>query len=131
VQNPICDQAALAEFLMTRRLDRHIHSMRKLYGKRREALLSALGDSFKDGFYPLGDAAGLHLAARFPGLRFAEGFSERARENGIRIAPAEIHAVNKGLYGDTLLFGYGHLNEREISDDVQLLREFMIKEGYL
>ncbi len=131
VQNPLCDQAALAEFLKTRRLDRHIHAMRKLYGRRREALLAALGDAFKDGFRPLGDAAGLHLAALFPGLRFTNGFSESARENGIRIAAAEVHAVTKGLHEDTLLFGYGHLNEREIKDGVRLLREFMVKEGYI
>jgi GntR family transcriptional regulator/MocR family aminotransferase len=131
VQNPICDQAALADFLRTRRLDRHIHTMRRLYGRRRETLLSALGEYFKDGFEALGDAAGLHMAARFPGLIFGGGFSERARESGIRIATAEVHAVNKGLHEDTLLFGYGHLNEREIRDGVKLLREFMVKHGCL
>lgn len=131
VQNPVCDQAALADFLKTRRLDRHIHAMRKLYGKRRETLLSALSESFNDGFCALGDAAGLHMAVSFPGLRFSGGFPERARENGICIASAEVHAVTKGLHEDTLLFGYGHLSEREIQGGVRLLHEFMVKEGYL
>ncbi len=131
VQNPVCDQAALADFLNTRRLDRHIHAMRRLYGKRRDALLSALEEFFKNGFCALGDAAGLHMAVRFPWLKNTEGFSDRARENGIRIATAEVHALAKGLHEDTLLFGYGHLGEREIADGVRLLREFMEKEGCL
>ena len=52
------------------------------------------------------------------------------RESGIRIASAEVHAVIKGLHEDTLLLGYGHLNEREISEGVKVLREFMVKRGY-
>lgn len=127
VQNPICDQAALADFIKTRRLDRHIHSMRKLYGHRREALLSALGESFKGGFKAFGDAAGLHMAVQFPGLKFSDSVLQLALKSGLKIASAEVHAVNKGQYEDTLLFGYGHLNDKEIREGVRLLREIVNK----
>ncbi len=130
VQNPVCEQAALSDFLKTRKLDRHIHRMRRLYGKRREALLSALSEFFGDGWQAQGDAAGLHAAISFPGMRFGEDFSKLARESGIRIATAEIHAVRKGLHDNTLLLGYGHLDEQEIYKGVILLKEFMVKSGY-
>ncbi|UUZ79340.1 PLP-dependent aminotransferase family protein [Paenibacillus sp. P26] len=54
VQNPPFDQAALAEFLHSRKFDRHIGKMRKLYGERRQVLLSALEAYFGDTWRPWG-----------------------------------------------------------------------------
>lgn len=125
VQNPPFEQAALAEFLKTRKLDRHIYNMRKLYGKRRQALLAALEDSFGDGLRPRGDAAGLHVAIDFPDKRFDEIFTRRCDAAGILVTPLESHCIRKGGYENTLVLGYGHLDHEGIRAGVGLLKETM------
>lgn len=62
VQNPSFEQAALAEFLKTRKLDRHVRKMRKIYGHRRQVLMESLKESFGSEWIAYGDSAGLHVA---------------------------------------------------------------------
>jgi GntR family transcriptional regulator/MocR family aminotransferase len=124
VQNPIFEQAALAEFMRARQLDSHIRKMRKLYGARRAVLLEALRASF-GGAAALGDAAGLHLAVHFPGMIIDESFAKRCRAAGIDVTPVEAHCIDKGRHGSELLLGYGHLEPDEIRAAVLALREFM------
>jgi GntR family transcriptional regulator/MocR family aminotransferase len=116
------EQAALAEFLRTRRLDRHVLTMRKAYGRRRQTLLDSLNEAFGDSWQPWGDAAGLHLAAAFDGIRFDETFLEEAKRQGIRIATVESHCIVKGRHDDKLLLGYGHLTPEEIKSGVERLK---------
>lgn len=121
VQNPVFEQAALADFFGTRRLDRHIHKMRRLYGARRRKLLDSLGEVFGDTWRPLGDAAGLHMAIQFDGLCFGRSAESRLRERGIRAVAVSRHCIEKGRHEDKLLLGYGHLNDAEIGTGVRLL----------
>jgi len=125
VQNPPFEQAALAEYLKTRRLDRHVQLMRRLYGRRRQVLLATLAEVFGDTWCPWGDAAGLHLAVQFPGKSFNPDFSIQARSNGILIMPVENHSIICGFHTDKLLLGYGHLEEKEIRAGILLLRDFI------
>ncbi|MBE9918228.1 PLP-dependent aminotransferase family protein [Paenibacillus donghaensis] len=129
VQNPPFEQAALAEFLRTRKFDRHIAKMRKLYRERRQALLDALRDCFGDHWRPWGDASGLHLAVEFTGMVFDEAFREQARRERIRTVPLEHHCMRKGRHTDKLLLGYGHLEPDEIRLGVQHIQRF-IKEYF-
>jgi len=121
VQNPPFEQAALAEFLHTRKFDRHIGKMRKIYGERRQVLLSSLHEHFGDDWCSWGDAAGLHLAVGFPGAVFDEAFRQKIRQDRIRITPLDYHSIQKGLHANKLLFGYGHLEPGEIRDGMMLL----------
>jgi GntR family transcriptional regulator/MocR family aminotransferase len=121
VQNPPFEQAALAELLKTRKLDRHVARMRKLYGQRRQALMDALGACFGDRWQALGDAAGLHAAIEFPGYCFGEEFEEACERHGIAVATLERHCIVKGAHQDALLLGYGHLEPGEIRAAVELL----------
>lgn len=123
VQNPPFEQAALAEYLRTRKLDLHIRRMRKLYGQKRKALLDAMEEAFGRTWVPWGDSAGLHLALEFPGRTFDREFDLRCRSHGIRITPVEYHAINKGMHSDKLLLGYGHLEADEIRNGVSILRD--------
>lgn len=131
VQNPPFEQAALAEFLRTRKFDRHIRSMRKLYRERRQALLTALKASFGDRWRLWGDAAGLHLAVEFEDMQFDPSFKDMCRSNRIRITPVEYHAIAKGLHANKLLFGYGHLEPQQIEDGLAVLKAFLIARGYM
>jgi GntR family transcriptional regulator/MocR family aminotransferase len=122
VQNPSLEQAALAEFMRLRKLDRHVFAMRKEYGRRRQALLDSLTETFGDRWRPWGDASGLHLAAAFDGMRFDDAFLEEAKRQGIRITTVEAHCIEKGRHVDKLLLGYGHLTPEEIRSGVERLK---------
>jgi GntR family transcriptional regulator/MocR family aminotransferase len=122
VQNPSIEQASLAEFMRSRKLDRHVFAMRKAYGRRRQALLNGLTDAFGNSWQPWGDAAGLHLAAAFDGMRFDAAFLEEAKRQGIRIALVDSHCIVKGRHTDKLLLGYGHLTPEEIQSGVERLK---------
>ena len=125
VQNPPFEQAALAEYLHTRKLDRYVQQMRRLYGQRRQVLLQTLDETFGKECHSWGDAAGLHLALEFPGMHFDKEFAQRGRNNGIRVTPVEYHSIRKGNHLDKLLIGYGHLEPDEIRKGILLLRDFM------
>jgi len=124
VQNPILEQAALARFLKTRRLDRHVKKMRRTYGERRKAITTALQMAFGNGCRVWGDQAGLHLTAEFPDKYFDNNFFERCREGGILVTSSEKHAM-KGFHEDKLLLGYGHLTPEEIQKGVRELANFI------
>jgi GntR family transcriptional regulator / MocR family aminotransferase len=121
VQNSPFEQAALAEFLRSRKFDRHIRNMCKLYGKRRKVLLEALKEVFGDAWRVWGDSAGLHLAVEFPGMRFDEPFLKRCADFGIRVSTVEQHSIQKGRHLDKLLLGYGHMEPNEIQGGVSRL----------
>jgi GntR family transcriptional regulator/MocR family aminotransferase len=121
VQNPPFEQAALAEFLRTRKLDRHIRTMRKKYEKRRQALLHALNEEFGTACRACGDAAGLHVAIRFTGAYFDDSFQTRCVQAGIRVVTLEEHCIKKGQHTDELVLGYGHLEPEAIREAVSLL----------
>lgn len=121
VQNSPFEQAALAEFLRTRKFDRHIKKMRKLYGMRRSVLLKTLEEVFGSTWRVWGDAAGLHLVIQFSGMRFDEIFLKGCVDSGIRISTVEQHSIRKGSHLDMLLLGYGHMEPDEIQKSVLTL----------
>ncbi|MDF2569752.1 MAG: transcriptional regulator with domain and aminotransferase domain [Sporomusa sp.] len=123
VQNPLFEQAALAEYLRTRKFDRHIQKMRRLYGQRRQILIQTLTEVFGQTWSALGDAAGLHIALEFPGQNFDQGFIQHCKKSGIFITPVEYHTICKGTHPDKLLLGYGHLEAEEIRKGIILLHE--------
>ncbi|KGK86819.1 GntR family transcriptional regulator [Desulfosporosinus sp. HMP52] len=127
VQNPPFEQAALAEFLRTRKLDRHVQKMRKIYGRRRQVLLDSLAEAFDSEWIAYGDSAGLHVAIDFPGRRFDEGFKSSCLKNGIYITPVESHSLEKGRHQSKLLMGYGHLEPDVIRKGVVLLSDIIKK----
>ncbi len=123
VQNPIFEQAALAMLMRTRKLDRHIRKMRRIYGERRGVLLESLKETFDREYHICGDDAGLHLTVQFPGLRFDDQFRKSGLEKGINITPAGYHCIEKGMHEDKLLIGYGHLEPDTIREGMKLLHD--------
>ncbi len=123
VQNPVFDQAALAEFLNVRAFDRHIRAMRNRYARRRQTLVSALADLFGESCMVCGDAAGLHLAVQIKGCVFQDDFHAFCRERGIVIKTMEWHCIKKGNRLDQLVLGFGHLEPEAIERGIRLLGE--------
>ena len=121
VQNPVLEQAALARFLQTRKMDKHIRRMRQAYSEKRDALLTALHDSFGDSVTPWGDVSGLHTALQFPGYTFEREFIHRCADQGIRIAPVSQYCTSEADHVDKLLIGYGHLRIEQIREGIKIL----------
>lgn len=118
-------QAALAEFIESRRLDKHIQKMRKVYGERRQLLISQLQQLFGKQLTIWGDNAGLHLAIALKGRAFNDDLIAEAKAQGIRLVPVVFYAIDKAKHKDKLLLGYGHLTHSEMTVAVKLLYTFL------
>jgi GntR family transcriptional regulator/MocR family aminotransferase len=115
-QTPWLEQAALADFIGEGHLERHVRRMLRLYGSRREALMSSLREYFGDHALALGDAAGMHVTVRFDDERIVQ----RATRN-------RVHLVSTGycyLAQDApreFIFGFSAMTERALRDGVRRL----------
>ena len=119
--SPVLDQLAFADFLERGEFDRHLRRMRRLYRRRRDALVSALRERLPD-FEPAGIAAGLHLVAHLPGDLDEATLVEAAARRGVALyglAPYRI--AHEGRPG--LLFGYATLGEDTIAEGVGVLAD--------
>jgi GntR family transcriptional regulator/MocR family aminotransferase len=97
--------------------------MRAIYAKRRQALLSALHESFERWLEPIPSLAGLHLAAYTRAVGDADAAAEWAHENDIGIYSLRPFYVGKPTRSG-LVFGYGALEERAIKEGLSRLRRF-------
>nr|WP_314464139.1 PLP-dependent aminotransferase family protein [uncultured Clostridium sp.] len=125
VQNPVLEQIALTEFLKSRKMDRHVQHMRRVYAKKREALLAAAKEAFGRQISAWGDESGLHVALEFPEMKFGKDFVSDCRKNGIQIQTISQYCSDENSHTDKLLLGYGHLNEKEIQDGMAALKSLI------
>ncbi|MBS7526632.1 PLP-dependent aminotransferase family protein [Fusibacter paucivorans] len=125
VQNPILEQMALAKFLNTRKMDKHIQHMRRIYAAKRQILLEAIEEQFDCQVLPWGDASGLHLALQFPGHAFNDHFIERCRMRGLFVQTVQQYCTSELQHQDKLLLGYGHLRETTIKEGIAVLKEMI------
>ena len=93
--------------------------------KKREALLTAVKLAFGGAVSAHGDASGLHMALRFPGMEFSREFIRRCEDKGIRIAPVSQYCALHSEYCDYLLIGYGHLHAEQIKQGILVLAEVL------
>lgn len=129
LHNETPTQLALARFISEGYYLRHLGRMRRLYGQKRQALEHALQSDFGREVAIIGGATGLHLAARFSGVSFSPELLRSMEAAGVRVYPAEMHAIRSGRLGDTLIMGYGNLEEEQIRRGVGIMRSVMVKAG--
>ncbi|MDT0123076.1 PLP-dependent aminotransferase family protein [Paenibacillus sp. RRE4] len=125
MQSPILSQSTLARFMNEGHLKRHILRMKRIYHKRRNHLLHALKDTFGENVQISGDAAGLHLIATWPGRNADLLTAMELEEHQIKIYPAERYTIRKDQHNDSLIMGFGNVNETQISDGIQVLAKFI------
>ena len=124
VHTDALSQRALAAFITSGGLERHIWKMRKLYKRKRLFLLECLQRHFGPGFTASGQAAGLHLVAGFPGVRFSDKILATIRARGVRAVPVEQHSLSRdGAHAHELIMGYAHLSEQSMERGVHALRK--------
>ncbi|HLZ59717.1 MAG TPA: PLP-dependent aminotransferase family protein [Ktedonosporobacter sp.] len=122
VHTPSLEQVVLARFIEEGHLDRHVIRMKRIYRKRRIALINALKTHFAGHVQVHGDAAGLHLVAAFDGISFTEQIVDAMQQGGVQIYPVEQHAIQKGRHQNKLILGYANLTEEEIEEGVKRMK---------
>jgi len=112
---PLVEQAALADFLRDGHLERHVRRMRRLYKRRRDALLDSLDRHFGARALVRGDAAGLHMTVRFSG---AGDLRARAEKNGVGLSSSEIYYLSKPVPHEFIL-GFSAETERALREGIR------------
>jgi GntR family transcriptional regulator/MocR family aminotransferase len=116
-RTPFLEQAALADFLREGHFERHVRRMRRLYGRRREALTSALVRHFGDEVTILSDAAGMFLLVRFASGRIAE----QARRRGVHLTSTAHYYAGEPPPHEYLL-RFSAIGERALREGIRRLK---------
>ena len=123
---PVASQAALAAFIASGQFDRHLARMRRLYARRRQALVQSLAAHFGTRVrrvFP-GTAAGLHLLVEFDLPLTESDLVSRAATARIRLDGAS------PCFGEppalpTLLLGYAGQSEDRIDAGIARLADVL------
>jgi GntR family transcriptional regulator/MocR family aminotransferase len=109
---PVLDQLALADLLTRGDFDRHLRRQRRLYQRRREALLGALAEVLPE-LAISGAAAGLHAVLHLPDATDAHDVARRAQDQGVALDAIE----------GRLIVGYANLPESQAPAAARALAE--------
>ncbi|MGA2477116.1 MAG: PLP-dependent aminotransferase family protein [Spirochaetia bacterium] len=122
LHNSSVEQLVLARFIAEGHYVRHLHGMKKAHRALRAVLVEALERQFRGAAEVLGSPAGLHLCARFRGVRFTAPLLAGIEKAGLKVYPVEEHAIKKGRWADTLILGYGMLGPPRIREGIAILK---------
>ncbi len=125
LHSPIPNQLVLAEFIKRGHYTRHIKKMRKIYRERTPLIENELKNSFGTKAEIIGGKTGIHLCARFPGMNFDKHLLTELENNGAKVYPVEMHTLKKGEYSDTVILGYGCLENGKIKEGIMVLRKVL------
>ncbi len=113
------DAIAVARFIESGELERHLVRLRRINRARRDALVAALTDALGDAT-PIGQAdAGNHLLLRLPGGVSDLVVAQAARSRGIAVTALSPHY--RGLARSGLLIGFGALPEEQLAEAAHAL----------
>jgi len=108
-------QAVLAAFIREGHMARHVRHMRPIYARRREALLAGLEGPLSPWFEPLPCEAGLHLAARIRDPDATDRVIAAVRQHTPGAQPVSDYANDPQACVAAVSFGYGVIDEEDIS----------------
>ncbi len=129
LHNETPTQLALASFISQGAYLRHLARMKRLYARKRLVVERSLCETFFEKVTLIGSSTGLHLAARFDGVVFTQQLLGEIEKAGVRVYPAEAHAIRPGRLDDTLIIGYGNLDEKQIERGIRILHTVMNRYG--
>lgn len=116
------DQRVLNEFIRDGYFERHLNKMRKLYRAKHDLLLQGL-EPFLQKFQVSGEHGGLHLLLTAKGDITERELLERAAERGVRVYGISDSCVERAEGGATVLLGFGAMEESEIREGTEQLKE--------
>lgn len=115
-------QLALAQYIQTGELERHVFRMKKVYFQRRRALLAMLEELFPGRVRLFGEAAGMHVVAGFGGAVFTPELIRRIRDAGVHLVLVDLHSMLGG-HSDQVILGYAQLEPAEMKRGLLTLRQ--------
>lgn len=115
--SPLLEQCVLADFINEGHLERHFRRMRKLYERRRQALVKSLEARLGDQVTILGSAAGIHLMVQLKTSITDKEIVARAAQEGVGLTSTASFYMESSEAGQFLL-GYANLEETEINKGV-------------
>ncbi len=115
-------QQALADFIDSGQLDRHIHRARRRMAQRRSALLASIEKHLSSESKVLGSDAGLHVLLSLPGVDSSETpkLIARCEARGVGVYSSAPYYA-KPLEHVQLVLGYAALSAQAIEDGVEVL----------
>jgi len=114
------EQHALAGFIESGGLARHIRRMRKIYGQRRAALVESLDQHFGARVKRTREASGMHVLARFDtGLSTTE-IIRRAQAQGVTLAGSQPYYLQDAPNAEFVL-GFAAVPEKALREAIRRL----------
>ncbi|MPM63953.1 HTH-type transcriptional regulatory protein GabR [bioreactor metagenome] len=114
-------QLALASFIESRALEKHIAHMKKIYDHRRGRLLELLDQHFAGRVRIYGGTAGMHVVAEFQDAVFTPELIQRIRTAGAYLVPVEKHSVLGG-HENQVILGYAQLSPEEMERGLLMIK---------
>ncbi|MCQ6559633.1 MocR-like pyridoxine biosynthesis transcription factor PdxR [Paenibacillus mendelii] len=115
-------QKTLQLFMQSGDFERHVRRMRKVYGGRHHALLTAIRSRFGDKAAVIGAGSGLHLLMKVRNGMSEEKLVRSAKQAGVHVYPTSIYALKPELApSSTVLLGFGGMNEDDIHVGIERL----------
>lgn len=114
-------QAVLSLFIDEGHFERHLRRMRKVYERRRAALLESFEREFGARAVITGTESGMHVLVRLEEIVDPARFISRAREMGVGIYAAEPYYALGPPTGATFLMGYSSVTEDGIREGIRRL----------
>ncbi len=115
------DQEIIRRFLNEGHWEKHIHKMRVVYRKKRDALVSAIEKYFSNNVEVIGEDSGLHILLKVHNGMLEEELIKSAAENSIKVYPVSMYYSEGNKPKNTILLGFAILSEAEIEEAIQLL----------
>ncbi|WP_235612980.1 PLP-dependent aminotransferase family protein [Paenibacillus sp. LC231] len=126
LHTPYIIQKALSQFMLDGYLERHIHTMKKMYKKRRNVMTEQLQHLFGADISILGDDAGMHLQIIFHSQPYALLPWNDTTSYGFRVEPVSNYRISSSspLRSTDIVLGYGNLSSEEIEEGLRRLYLF-------
>jgi 2-aminoadipate transaminase len=124
---PTFTQLIVAEYLSRGLLPKHVENIRKLYGKKLQAMLKALSDYMPKGVEWSKPEGGLFLWVKLPKKMSANELFPKAIENKVAyVVGSAFHCNGKGQ--NTMRLNFSYSSEQQIDEGIKRLAK-MIKES--
>lgn len=124
VHSPAIEQAILAEFIAEGHFARHLRRMRQLYEQRQKILVSECEKQLSGLLKVKKADAGMHLIGWLPEGVDDRSVSQKALEQGLKLAAVSSFS-DKKLERGGLVLGYTAFDESQIKQGVKLMKEIL------
>lgn len=121
-QGDLTTEAAVAELFEDGEVQRHIGRVRRIYARRREALLDSLARRLPGAFAIDVPRGGMALWARAAQGDDTDAWAERGLERGVAVSPGSRYWCGRGRV-HAFRLGFASLDERELDLAVRRLAD--------